>query len=977
MSIRNIWVRSEDEVWTTAEILSEIDNGQYIIKHTNSKGRVNINEKYTVTELDILEVCDTQVDDLTQMIHLNEANILEAIHKRYRESNIYTKTGEVLLAVNPFKNLEIYDIEDYELNIGPERPHVYYNAKLCMERLISRHRPQSILVSGESGAGKTQTTKYIMKYLSHQSQKHLRILNSGNLEHESATNGGIESILLESNPILESFGNSKTRRNENSSRFGKYVKIHFNNNIIQGASIETYLLETIRLTQHHKQELNFHLVYGVINYYRDQGLLDSNTNFHYANEGITPYIKYSTTTNAMKAMEFSDLIINSIGEIIMGILHLGNFHSQTDTLDTCSKYLGLDTELTMSTLTSRSRKIAGETIVTQLTKSEIISSRDTLAKAIYGSLFKYIVKQINTTINVRDLHHKDNTSSTSLPISILDIFGFEVFDQNGFEQLCINYTNERLQCLFNSQMIQAQQVEYQEEGLTWEPIAFSGNELCLSQLDKSLYPLLDEATSLASSDDNAFVSRLKRNNSYSHILFPKQDPPPYFTVKHFAGAVDYKVGSFTDRNIDAIHPQLLELLNTTTNPLIKTLTSYIPKKVVSSLAFKSISHQFRSSLHKLIEELKGCQLHYIRCLKPNDQDLPDHFGRSRIVEQLRYSGVLEAVKVARAGYPIRMLHDEYNTRYSQIPNFSEAKEGVVKGNTKFFIKNNAYIKLESDLSCLRTESSIAIQSGIRRYLTYHWYQNLKINVVRVQSYIRRYNDVLKLRKHQYVRQIQTCWRRFFRERQYHVLFQSLLLIQIKTKQWLVRRQHYRLVINNFVNYKLNQHSYKRKQLASITICRFFRKLQSDNKRKIKRAQQELREKTEELHKVLLELDNKKQKDLEQQTIIKNLEQQNIQIQEQQKQLESNNIKATQLHKRCRQQEKRNREVIEQNNNLQTDIIRMQETVRRNNGTKLEILGEMETLVKENIEIKERLDQYNKYIESMNSLNQTDHRCSIQ
>ena len=616
MSTRNIWVRSETEVWVAAEVLSVLDNSQYIIKYKNS------DTEYTVYESDILDMCDNNVTDLTQMTHLNEGNILEVINIRYNNSEIYTKTGEVLLAVNPFKNLDIYDIDKYLENYTIDTPHVYYNSQMCMDRLISKNKPQSILVSGESGAGKTQTTKYIMKYLSHKSG-----LNTGTKRK------GIETTLLESNPILESFGNSKTRRNDNSSRFGKYIKIYFNNNVIEGANIETYLLETIRLTQHHDKELNFHIIYGVIDYYREQGQLTNDVIFRYADENITPYINFKTTIDALVTMGFTQETIGDIGNVVLGILYLGNFYPEMDSLEYFSKNFGLDIDLVVSTLTSRSRKIGLEIIINDLSDQEIISGRDTLAKAIYGALFKYIVANVNDTIQSRETLKTDKYNC--LPISILDIFGFEVFTQNGFEQLCINYTNERLQCLFNSQMIQAQQLEYQEEGLTWEPIAFSGNEICLTQLDKYLYPLLDEATSLVSSDDYAFVSRLKRRNTYSHITFPKQDPPPHFTVKHFAGNVEYKVGSFTQRNSDAVHPQLIELLISTNKPFIKKLVSYIPKKVVSSLAFKSISYQFRNSLNRLIEELKGCELHYIRCLKPNDMDLADTFGRNRVVEQLR------------------------------------------------------------------------------------------------------------------------------------------------------------------------------------------------------------------------------------------------------------------------------------------------------------------------------------------------------
>jgi len=314
------------------------------------------------------------------------------------------------------------------------------------------------------------------------------------------------------------------------------------------------------------------------------------------------------------------------------------------TLKKVAEYFGLDPELLAKTLTSRTRNIGQETIVNQLEVPAILAGRDTLAKTIYQTMFGFLVSHINQSISggkwskdgLSTSTFNSTSTSTSTPISILDIFGFEVFTDNGFEQLCINYTNERLQCLFNQQMILTQQKEYQQEGLTWETVAFTGNEICLEQLEKQVFPLLDEATRLTTSGDQEFVGRLKRSGQYSHLRFPKQDPPDFFTVTHFAGDVDYQTNNFTERNSDAIHPQLIDLLLTTQKPLLNTLTNEIPRKNVSSLAFKSISYQFRNNLNRLVETLKASDLHYIRCLKSNDQDQPNSFDRIRIVEQLRY-----------------------------------------------------------------------------------------------------------------------------------------------------------------------------------------------------------------------------------------------------------------------------------------------------------------------------------------------------
>ena len=769
-----IWIRSVNDVWALAEVINK-DTNSYQIRYPNQL------EDFRVDAVDTQDVCDTGIGNLTNMVHLNEANILEALDKRYRQGKIYTLTGEVLIAINPFKTLDIYELSEFGLQPGYKElmrsnPHVYHSALNCLERLETHACPQSILVSGESGAGKTQTTKYLMTYLSH--------LSSQANTNKKASQIGIESILLESNPILESFGNSKTRRNENSSRFGKYIKIDFTGRIITGANIETYLLETIRLINHHNEELNFHFIYALKQYLVESCLIEADSQFNYAKEdNITSYIPFQTTRSALDSMNFSEMTIQSIINLISGILYLGNYTGEENNNEVCllrcHEYLGLKPELLEKGLTSRQRTIGGELIETDLARDEIIKARDSLSKSLYGALFNYIVEGINKTINPSTPTSTSTSTPTLRPIAIaiLDIFGFEVFCDNGFEQLCINYTNERLQSLFNNEMIQAQQLEYQKEGLSWEAINFIGNDQCLRELDKYVFTLLDEATQLASSGDNTFINRLKQDATYKYLKFPKQEPAPYFTVTHFAGPVDYRVGQLTERNADAVHPQLVDLLYSSSHEFITTIANRIPKKNVSSLAFKSISYQFRNSLSNLIEGLTSCDLHYIRCLKPNDQDLANNFIRTRVVEQLRYSGVLEAVRVSRAGFPIRMKHGDYNNRYNKIPDYLNQKEGIIKGNTKFFIKNSAYLQLEGDLTKLRYNMATLIQSKFRTYLVYLNYQYILENIRQIQSCYRMVRCYRILKTHKMTRLIQTSWRCHVRQSNYRLLYRKILLVE--------------------------------------------------------------------------------------------------------------------------------------------------------------------------------------------------------
>ena len=953
----SIWVKNDIDIWILAEI-KQILEDTYLIETPNKPGET------TVAKRDTLQVCDVNITQLTEMIHLNEANILEALATRYKKGIIYTHTGEVLIAINPFKTLDIYTLTSFTTKVSI--PHVYQSAELCLERLNSRSTSQSILVSGESGAGKTQTTKYIMKYLSYKSK-----LN--NKENEL----GIENLLLESNPILESFGNSKTRRNENSSRFGKYIKIYFDNQIIVGANIETYLLEKTRLTNHHEDELNFHIIYSIIQD-NETNLVNKLDIVNYANEkNIKPYISYLTTVNALKAMNFSEDIISAIYNLIIGLLSLGNYTSSLEnkdaTLAKCASKIGIASHLLEDVLTMRQRKIGEEIINTPLSETEIISTRDTLAKALYGALFNYLVEAINKSIKCDIVDNQDS----HLSIGLLDIFGFEVFEENGFEQLAINYTNERLQCLFNNEMIQAQQVEYQNEGLTWEPINFTGNELCLSELDNNVFPLLDEATRLASSGDKEFVNRLRQQDIYKHITFPKQDPPPYFTVCHFAGEVDYTVENFTVRNTDAIHPQLIDLLTKSTDPFIFDLTDKIPKGVISSLAFKSISSQFRTSLHNLIRQLKTSNLHYIRCLKPNDRDLPNTFNRSRIVEQLRYNGVLEAVKVSREGFPIRMKHLEYHQRYQALPDYDQAKDGIIKGYTKYFIKNNAYLTLEECLANTKYKCCVTIQSAIRGYVSYHVYKTKLSKCLVIQNNYRRYLGKLKLLEHKLARLIQTDYRRYRQVIGYRSKYKAIITLQTLIRGYFAKLTRYRYRLNRYLN-KLRLVKYqKRLHRSSIYISRFLKTYLKKQSSRIVKAQRELQIKTEELESVVNELEVVREREQDQQRLIKKLSVQQQHLKDYQLQLENIKHQKQTIYQKCQKQEEKNRLVIRENVELQEDIKNMQETVRRNNSTKLEILGEMENLNQENKRIKDKLEQYDKYIKNIEEIQNLDQRCLIQ
>eukprot|EP01034_Spumella_vulgaris_P021600 gene21600-27638_t len=577
----------------------------------------------------------------------------------------------------------------------------------------------SILISGESGAGKTESTKIVLRYLTTVGN------SSGGLD---TLTGSVMDKVLQSNPILEAFGNAKTLRNDNSSRFGKFIELNFNKRgHLIGSRIKTYLLEKVRLPSQQRGERNFHVFYqilaGATVSERERWCLKSVEEFIYTAQGGVFQLRdmddgegFQELRQGLQTLNFRPEDQSSLFDIVAGLLHLGQAEFQavfdaegegsslsdaedcSSSVATVAALFGLSVTDIIHTLTVRTIVAREETYVKKLTPVQASDARDAVAKAIYKRLFNWIVYTINLSIQVDPKQVRAN-------IGVLDIFGFECFVNNSFEQLCINYTNETLQQQFNQYIFKLEQVEYQNEKIEWSFIEFPDNQDCLDLIEHKLNGILamiDDECRLPKAADEKLASRMYKALE-SHSRFSATAPQKRdfkFCIKHYAGNVVYSTITFVEKNKDELPKEASTLLQGSSVQLLSELfsvfggpassatqdkLSYLPgsepqsrrpsqmpirpqQKSGAAVASSSVASQFKGQLVDLMDSIRSTIPHYIRCLKPNDQNISDNFNRIRITEQLRYGGVLEAVRVARSGFPVRLTHSDFYARYRSLAN---------------------------------------------------------------------------------------------------------------------------------------------------------------------------------------------------------------------------------------------------------------------------------------------------------------------
>jgi len=618
-------------------------------------------------------------DDLVLLDDMSGPLILHCLKERFQQNKIYTNVGTICISVNPYQFLPIYTrdvIEKYMYRGVEERPpHVFNIAHNAFKGMKEFSVNQSIIISGESGAGKTEATKQCLNYIA---------AIAGSV-------GGIEKKVLQANPILEAFGNAKTIRNDNSSRFGKYMEIFFepSDGRICGASTTNYLLEKIRVCQQAGNERNYHIFYQVVKCCSQKSkLLLTNVNdFVYLTgggctdvPGIDDDKDFKELEEAWKGLNFTQKEVDQIYALVAGVLHLGNVDfgsgdSQCSIRDkkwvsNAAKLWEIPEAVLLKALTVRTLKIRGaESTDVPLKAQEATDTRHAVGKHVYGTLFDWLVRKINSTMG---------STKKSNSVGILDIFGFEIFKHNSFEQLCINFTNEMLQQHFNNHTFKLEEQIYKSERIKFDHVNFIDNKPVIELItDKpnGILPLLEEELIVPKGSDKGFLQKMNdkqgRNKSYKRAL----KNPDEFIVNHYAGAVNYNVTNFCEKNKDTLTEDLMEAVQQSSQSL---LSEMFPKSAETRKKKTSLSKQFQQQLNNLMTCLNKTEPHYIRCIKPNSSKAPMEFVPKACFDQLTYSGVFEAVSIRKQGFPFRLKHDIFAKRYNCIigdPSFSDAKAG--------------------------------------------------------------------------------------------------------------------------------------------------------------------------------------------------------------------------------------------------------------------------------------------------------------
>ncbi|KAL3497415.1 hypothetical protein ACH5RR_040147 [Cinchona calisaya] len=671
-----VWVEDKDSAWVPAEVSDFIGKQVRVLTHHGKKVLV-LPEKLHPRDV---EADHGGVDDMTKLTYLNEPGVLDNLQTRYALNEIYTYTGSILIAINPFTKLphlyNLHMMEQYKgAPFGELSPHVFAVADASYRAMMSEGRSQSILVSGESGAGKTETTKLIMQYLTYV---------GGRAAVDDRT---VEQQVLESNPLLEAFGNARTVRNDNSSRFGKFVEIQFDaSGRISGAAIRTYLLERSRVVQITNPERNYHCFYQLCASGLDaeKYKLGHPSTFHYLNQskiyeldGVSNAEEYMKTRRAMVIVGICSEEQEAIFRTLAAILHLGNVdfspgkeHDSSVIKDKKSNFhlqmasnlFMCDVNLLLATLCTRSIQTLEGIIIKALDCNAAIAGRDALAKTIYARLFDWLVEKVNRSVG------QDHNSK--IKIGVLDIYGFECFKHNSFEQFCINFANEKLQQHFNEHVFKMEQEEYHEEEINWSYIEFVDNQDVLDLIEKKpigIIALLDEACMFPRSTHATFSNKLFQNFRAHLRLEKAKFSETDFTISHYAGKVTYQTQAFLDKNRDYVVVEHCNLLSSSKCQFIAGLFPSLPEKFSrSSYKFSSVASRFKQQLQALMETLSSTEPHYIRCVKPNSLNRPQKFENQSILHQLRCGGVLEAVRISLAGYPTRKTYHEFVDRFGII-----------------------------------------------------------------------------------------------------------------------------------------------------------------------------------------------------------------------------------------------------------------------------------------------------------------------
>ncbi|XP_050789948.1 unconventional myosin-IXb isoform X5 [Gopherus flavomarginatus] len=897
-------------------------------------------------------------DDLCNLSNLTETTLLENLKRRFLKHKIYTYAGSILIAINPFKFLPIYNpkyVKMYENHqLGKLEPHIFAIADVAYHTMLKKHVNQCIVISGESGSGKTQSTNFLIHCFTALSQKGYA--------------SGVERTILGAGPVLEAFGNAKTAHNNNSSRFGKFIQVNYlENGIVRGAVVEKYLLEKSRLVSQEKDERNYHVFYylllGVSEEERKEFHLKQPEDYFYLNQrnlkiedGEDLRHDFERLKQAMEMVGFLPATKKQIFSVLSAILYLGNVTYKkratgrdeglevgpAEVLDTLSQLLKVKREVLVEVLTKRKTVTANDKLILPYSLSEAITARDSMAKSLYSALFDWIVLRINHAL----LNKKDMEESVScLSIGVLDIFGFEDFETNSFEQFCINYANEQLQYYFNQHIFKLEQEEYQSEGIAWHNIDYTDNVTCIHLISKKptgLFYLLDEESNFPHATNQTLLAKFKQQHEENKFFVGTPVKEPAFIIRHFAGKVKYQIKDFREKNMDYMRPDIVALLRSSDSAYVRELIGMdpvavfrwailraairamavfaeagrqraqktagvvrhgprvplgelqrantpvekvyrdlhdqiiksikglpwqgedpcrllrslsrlqqphvhflksrgtkqkqiIPKNLLDSKSLKlivsmtlhdrttksllhlhkkkkppSISAQFQNSLNKLLETLGKAEPFFIRCIRSNAEKRELFFDEGLVLQQLRYTGMLETVRIRRSGYSAKYTFQDFIDQFQVLlpQNAKASKEEISAhlnklkldrnnyqiGKTKVFMKEAERQMLQDTLHKEVIRKIVLLQSWLRMVLERRHFLRMRQATITLQTCWRSYRIRRALERTNAAIYIQSVWRGYRERESYHQQRRRISLVQALVRGHLQRKRFQQMIV---------------------------------------------------------------------------------------------------------------------------------------------------------------------------------------
>ncbi|XP_033356460.1 myosin heavy chain, muscle isoform X35 [Bombus vosnesenskii] len=741
-----------------------------------------------------------KAEDMSNLTYLNDASVLHNLKQRYYAKLIYTYSGLFCVAINPYKRFPVYTHRCAKLYRGKRRnevpPHIFAISDGAYVNMLTNSENQSMLITGESGAGKTENTKKVIAYFATVGA------STKKADDTSQKKGSLEDQVVQTNPVLEAFGNAKTVRNDNSSRFGKFIRIHFGpTGKLAGADIETYLLEKARVISQQALERSYHIFYqmmsGSVPGLKDMCLLSDNI-YDYVNvsqgkitiPNVDDGEECTLTDQAFDVLGFTQEEKNDIYKITAAVMHMGGMKFKqrgreeqaeadgTEEGERVAKLLGCDCADLYKNLLKPRIKVGNEFVTQGRNKDQVAYSVGAMSKAMFDRLFKWLVKKCNETL--------DTQQKRQHFIGVLDIAGFEIFDFNGFEQLCINFTNEKLQQFFNHHMFVLEQEEYKKEGIEWVFIDF-GMDLaaCIELIEKpmGILSILEEESMFPKATDKTFEEKLNNNHLGKSPNFLKPKPPKpgqqaaHFAIGHYAGNVPYNITGWLEKNKDPLNDTVVDQFKKSSNKLLVEIFADHPGQSGDAGGgggakggrgkkgggFSTVSSSYREQLNNLMTTLRATQPHFVRCIIPNEMKQPGVIDSHLVMHQLTCNGVLEGIRICRKGFPNRMVYPDFKLRYmilapAAMASESDPKKAAQKcfdeigldpenyriGHTKVFFRAGVLGQME-ELRDERLSKIVSwMQAYIRGYLSrkdYKKLQDQRLALVVVQRNLRKYLQI--------------------------------------------------------------------------------------------------------------------------------------------------------------------------------------------------------------------------------------------